>query len=95
MAPGQFLELFHPDGTLQEPGDLAGQYGYQHLSIQVADLAQARSDLLAAGVVPDTEISQGPDYTRQFWIHDPDGNRIELMEYAARSFQVVGNPREH
>ena len=25
------------------------------------------------------------------WIHDPDGNRIEIMQYTDESFQITGN----
>ena len=25
------------------------------------------------------------------WIHDPDGNRIEMMQYTDESFQITGN----
>lgn len=46
------------------------------------------ADLTDKGIVPDTPINLGPDYTKQFWIHDPEGNRIEIVEYTDRSFQI-------
>lgn len=88
MAPGQFLEFFHIQEQLGEPGDLSGKYGYQHLAIQVENIREAWDVLTARGVEPDTGINMGPDYTWQFWVHDPDGNRIEFMEYTDRSLQV-------
>ncbi len=93
IAPGQFLELFYTYGPLEDAGDPSPRYGYQHLSLQVEDIEAAYRELEAKGIRPDTQIQQGPDYTKQFWIHDPEGNKIELMEYTERSFQVVGNPR--
>ncbi len=88
MAPGQFLELFYIREELQDPGILARQYGYQHLAIQVENLKDTYDEMLKNGVEPDTEINQSPDYTWQFWIHDPEGNRIEFMEYTPESLQV-------
>ncbi len=88
MAPNQFLELFYSAPDLEEPGNLAPKYGYQHLSIEVANLEDAWNFVTSMGVVPDTKIAMGPDFTKQFWIHDPEGNRIEFMEYTPYSFQL-------
>ena len=30
------------------------------------------------------------DNTWQMWSHDPDGNKIEFMQYTEKSFQLVG-----
>ncbi len=35
------------------------------------------------------EIRTGLDGSFQAWLADPDGNRIELMEYTHRSAQLV------
>ena len=88
MAQRQFLEFFYVYEDLAQPGDLAGKYGYQHLSIEVEDIHEAWDALVANGIQPDTEISMGPDRTWQFWIHDPEGNRIEMMQYTPQSLQV-------
>lgn len=88
MAPRQFLEFFYTYEDLAQPGDLAGKYGYQHLSIEVEDIRETWDALIAKGVQPDTEINMGPDRTWQFWIHDPEGNRIEMMQYTPQSLQV-------
>ena len=88
IAYHQYLELFHVRELLEEPGLLADQYGYQHLAIQVENLKDTYDEMIRRGVEPDTEINQGPDYTWQFWIHDPDGNRIEFMEYSELSLQL-------
>ncbi len=78
-----------PDLNL--PGDLSGNFGYQHLAIQVENLENTWQHIKEAGVITDTPITMGPDFTKQFWIHDPEGNRIEFMEYTPNSFQIVGN----
>ncbi len=28
------------------------------------------------------------------WVHDPDGNKFEIMQYTDKSFQVVGHIEE-
>lgn len=47
--------------------------------------------LVAAGVVPDTEIPKGPSETYQFWVSDPDDNKFEIMQFTDKSYQVVGH----
>ena len=89
-APHQFLELFHTDGvTLREERDLRGTYGYQHICLETADIEAAYAAALANGLKPDTPISEGADGAFQFWLTDPDGNRLELMEYAPGARQIA------
>lgn len=91
MTPNQFIELFYSSPDLKIPGDLSGNFGYQHLAIQVENLEDTWDYVKNAGIAADSPISMGPDFTKQFWIHDPEGNRIEFMEYTSNSFQLVGN----
>jgi len=86
-----FLEIFDRDlkckmwgGT---PDDLTKGNTYSHFCLQVTDLSALRDELIAKGVDV-TSIVEGMDHSNQAWIDDPDGNRIELMEYTARSKQV-------
>ena len=91
IAPGQFVELFYPkpDTDLLSGGPNYEKIGYAHLSLLVDDIQTAAETLKNKGVVIDSDITKGPDNTWQFWIKDPDGNRIELMQYTEKSFQVV------
>jgi hypothetical protein len=41
------------------------------------------------GIKLDKDIDLGPDGTYQLWIVDPDGNRIELMQYTEKSKQLI------
>lgn len=91
IAPGQFIELF-PKNEGQGPHDEWNQnLGYSHFALLVDDIFKTREELLARGVEIDTEISKGPSETYQMWVHDPDGNRFEIMQYTEKSFQLVGN----
>lgn len=46
----------------------------RHFAVDVADLAEARRTLQAAGA----EIDQ--EEALRFWVRDPSGNRIELVQ---------------
>jgi catechol 2,3-dioxygenase-like lactoylglutathione lyase family enzyme len=91
IAPGEFLELFYPkpDTDLLSGGPNFERIGYAHLSLLVDDIQSAAARLKEQGIVLDTPVNLGPDKSWQFWIKDPDGNRIELMQYTDQSLQVV------
>ena len=62
----------------------AGSSGLSHLVIKVESLEATMADLAAAGL--DVEAPDSPDGTHEFlttWITDPDGNRIELVQWPA------------
>ena len=89
QAPdGNFIELFTemPERADRDPDD--NRVGYAHMSLRVSDIKAATEQLKAEGVHFDTDINLGPDHTYQVWIRDPDGNRIELMEYTKDSLQL-------
>lgn len=86
-----FIEIF--DQVLaarQWGGDLRPLHEgnrYNHLCLEVVGLKELREKLLGRGVKLG-EISTGLDHSYQAWTNDPDGNRIELMEYTHRSWQL-------
>ena len=89
QAPdGNLIEIFTPTPGLSEKDPIEARVGYAHMSLRVSDIKVAAEQLKAEGVRFDSEISLGPDNTYQVWIRDPDGNRIELMEYTAKSLQL-------
>jgi catechol 2,3-dioxygenase-like lactoylglutathione lyase family enzyme len=76
-----FIELFE-----REVGPKADLQSYQHLCLEVDDVAATVDELRATGVeVSDAKL--GGDNAWQAWITDPDGNRIELHGYTAESKQ--------
>ena len=68
-----------------EPYDLGNGYG--HIAFVVDDLAAARSRIEAAGYSP-KDIKQmthnGQPFGRFFFIEDPDGYKIEVLEKGGR-----------
>ncbi len=68
-----------------EPYDLGDGYG--HLAVSVADLATEHARLTAAGLEPRKIVEFAPDgelIGRFFFIADPDGYQIEVLERAGR-----------
>ncbi|MDF3056031.1 MAG: hypothetical protein K0R17_246 [Rariglobus sp.] len=87
-----FIEFFDQHlAARQWGGDLApltngNRYG--HLCLEVTGLAAFRESLLSRGVEVG-DIRVGFDGSHQAWLADPDGNRIELMEYTHESAQLA------
>ena len=48
-------------------------------------------DRIEAGIEIDIEPNKGQSETWQMWIHDPDGNKCEIMQYTDLSLQHQGN----
>lgn len=92
--PGYFIELFYGDGQEQTRVPNLVDIGYTHFAIVIEDLEALRKRIIDAGGEEylETGISLGIDGTYQMWMHDPDGNKFELMQYTERSLQLVGKP---
>ncbi|MEU6106446.1 VOC family protein [Streptomyces flaveolus] len=74
------LELVHrpADGTV----DVGS--GVDHLAVQVDGLAGTLEALAGAGLAPGPVLSPGgPAGPKTSWLTDPDGYRIELVEWPA------------
>jgi catechol 2,3-dioxygenase-like lactoylglutathione lyase family enzyme len=77
---GTFLEFFNVDKA--EPGGGL----FRHLCFQVEDI-YGFADVLRSKGFPG-EIRRGrTDGVLQFWINDPDGNRVEFHQYDEDSVQ--------
>ena len=74
---------------MREDRKLQDSYGYQHICIEVSDIRKAWKVVTSNGIKPDTEISLGLDGAYQFWLTDPDGNRMEFMEYTEGAMQLL------
>lgn len=75
--PSVSLELVHrpADGPVEVGG-------FAHFAIEVESLADTLARLTAAGLHPGAaELPGGPDGPKTSWLTDPDGYRIELVEW--------------
>lgn len=78
------LELTINKGTT-EPYDLGNGYG--HFAVSVEDLEAEHARMEAAGLVPGKIVDFAPAGTRVakfFFITDPDGYKIEVIERGGR-----------
>lgn len=91
LCPGQFVELFPKKEGQKEHDEWNESLGYSHFALVVEDIYEAKKELKEKGVEIDTPISIGPSSTYQFWVHDPDGNKFEIMQFTENSYQLVGH----
>ena len=94
IAPASFIELF-PDpqdapGTLPARDPLAS---YKHVCLLVDDLSATLRELGVRGLEISGSPIEGLDHNLQYWINDPDGNPIELMQIMPTSPQAAADVR--
>lgn len=90
------LELFcyqnytpAPESIHTTPTDLP-IIGTKHLGLRVDSIEEARDDLVSKGIVrPDIQVVQGRTGPRYFFIADPDGILVEILE-DKREFLIYG-----
>jgi len=87
-----FIEVFDQAMAVEEWGgkveELTAGTRYRHFCLEVTGLDEYCKMLKDKGGDV-SEIALGMDNSRQAWIADPDGNRIELMEYGPSSLQLT------
>ena len=91
LAQGQFSELFPKKEGQKDAEEPNSHLGYSHYALLVDDIFETRRKLEEKGCSFDTDISKGPSETWQMWMHDPDGNRFEIMQFTDKSYQVIGH----
>lgn len=91
LAPGQYLELFEKKDEQLEHELPDTRLGYSHFALMVDDIFETRKELIRSGINIDIEPNKGQSETWQMWIHDPDGNKFEIMQYTEKSLQFKGN----
>ncbi|BCK54991.1 VOC family protein [Nocardia wallacei] len=76
--PAASLELVYRPGG----GRIDGGGSVDHLAVQVDALATTVERLIAVGLEPGpVQYPGGPDGPKTSWLTDPDGYRIELVEW--------------
>ena len=95
QLPGcdSFIELFDQMGVKKRKAATNMDMGFTHFSLEVNDIQAFRQNIINRGgrEYLDTDIKLGLEKTWQMWMHDPDGNLFEVMEYTPESYQVTGN----
>jgi lactoylglutathione lyase len=89
VAEGQYLELMI--GGVHEYSYIPTDVGFSHLCLEVGDIHEIADKLRKNGIPLDVEPKLGRDLNYQCWAKDPDGNRIEFMQFSPSSPQVKGH----
>ena len=81
-----FIELFPggPHKELERPF----RPGAPHICLEVDDMKATLAELASRGLEITGEARQGADGNYQYWIEDPDGIKIELMQLMPDSLQM-------
>ena len=89
---GYFIELFHEVAAHIDNPYNPANYGFTHFSFVVDDIQAFYQQLLDKGLKDAIDITPqlNCDHTWAMWLHDPDGNRVEVHQYTERSFQIIG-----
>jgi len=91
VAPNQFIELF--PGAQGENPPRGHARGYNHVCLVVDDMHATLRELATRGLAITGSPLQGVDHNWQYWITDPDGNAIELMQIVAESPHAAADAR--
>lgn len=86
IAGDRFIEVF-PNGPSAK--ERSGKQSFMHICLAVDDIAEFVEEIRERGIVIDIEPQMGLDFNIQAWITDPDGNKIELMQYSPESPQIA------
>lgn len=85
ISDNNFIELFPYKGEMEKGYE---KKSYQHLCLLVDDINKTLEELASRGLNVQGKPNQGKDGNFQYWITDPDGNRVELMQIMPDSLQA-------
>lgn len=83
VCKGQFIELI---GDL--PHEDKPKSSFAHLCLHVEDIHAVHTELSAKGLNP-TPVEMGMAKCLKFYLDDPDGNTIEMMQLLPESMQTI------
>lgn len=91
IAPGEYIELF--GGGTREGDRRDGVTGLCHICLKTGDIQKTYDEIRERGGTEATPIRTGGSRCLMFWIRDPDGNEIEIMEMPPESLQAQADRR--
>jgi lactoylglutathione lyase len=89
LAENAFIELFPVPNDPVNAAD--PQASYSHYCLTVDDLQATLAEFAARGLEIAGEPKLGLDGNWQYWLTDPDGNRLELMQMMPDSLQAAAD----
>lgn len=91
ICDGAFIELFYDGVKELDPAYDSSRIGYHHFCLTVGDIRPLAEQLCRQGIIPSADLSPGRDRNTGVWIHDPDGNAVEIVQYDPASPQMLSN----
>lgn len=91
ICDGAFIELFYGGVKDREPAYASDRIGYHHWCVSVGDLTGLARRAYEKGWIPEPKPGMGRDGNQNLWIHDPDGNALELVQYSPDSPHMQSN----
>lgn len=91
ICPGAFIELFYNGVLAPERQYAADLTGYHHFCIETDQIDELAQRLFEKGYIKEPKAGLGRDLNRNLWIHDPDGNAVEFVEYSPDSPHMLSN----
>jgi len=85
ISDSNFIEFFYSDSN--HPFAKI-ESSYQHFCLETDDIQAFVKRLNEYHYPLDSLVSMGLDHNWQCWVKDPDGNRIEIMQYGPNSLQL-------
>ena len=86
ITDDQYLEIF-PE-AVQDSAPDPETNGINHFCLIVENIEKVIRQLSEKDVPLHRPVKTGADHNRQAWIRDPDGNRVELMEFGPDALQL-------
>lgn len=84
--------MFPTDETLiSSEAENAGDKHYADFALPVDDIQAARQRLIDHNAPVGVEPNIGNSHVWQMWTHDPDGNKMEIMQYTDQAFELTGH----
>ncbi len=86
LPDGYVLELFHYRENLPESRLVLGvgndleRIGVKHFGLNVSSLKEVRDQIISDGFAGVTELKHGRTRVDYFFVPDPDGNWVEVVE---------------
>ncbi|MBS4218347.1 VOC family protein [Bacillus sp. FJAT-49711] len=81
ISEGQFIELFYNGEIDPKTNYSSDLIGYHHFCFEVDNIQKMANRINDSGYLKGITPSQGKDFNTNIWIHDPDGNAVEFVQY--------------
>ncbi len=91
ICDNTFIELFYNGVKDREEAYSNDVCSYHHFCIASGDIDTLAKNLYDKNIIKEPKAGLGQDLNKNIWIHDPDGNAVEFVEYSKQSPHMKSN----